>query len=299
MSDMNKLTKTGMVAVAMIVAISCSNEKETPEGVKYTVVESGDGRVAKPGEVVVMEVSIRDKKDSAWFDSRKAGMPEMIMIRHDSVKKSEYGIIFRLTSAGDSITMTVPARDFFERTWIQPVPPGIDPLSPFTFYVKTTHVLDSMTAIKMRDSLEQGARAKWEREQAAQSSNQLAVDTTMIDEHLAGKNVKAQTTASGLRYIITKQGNGPKAVDGQVASVKYKGYLLSGTTFDEGEYSFPIGQRQVIQGWDEIVTLMNVGTKLTVYIPSGLAYGSQRRSQEILENTVLVFDMELKDLKNQ
>ena len=290
-----------MFAFAMTIAISCSNEKETPEGVKYTVVKSGDGRVARPGEVVVMEVSIRDKKDSAWFDSRKAGMPEMIMIRHDSVKKSEYGIIelFRLTSVGDSITMTVPARDFFERTWIQPVPPGVDPLSPFTFYVKTTHVLDSMTAINLRDSLERGARAKWEKEQQAQSSNQLAVDTTMIDEYIAGKNLKAQTTASGLRYIVAKQGKGPMAVDGQVASVKYKGYLLSGTVFDEGEYSFPIGQRQVIQGWDEVVTLMNVGTKLTVYIPSGLAYGPQRRSQEILENTVLVFDMELQDLKNQ
>ncbi|HZX74357.1 MAG TPA: FKBP-type peptidyl-prolyl cis-trans isomerase [Cyclobacteriaceae bacterium] len=37
---------------------------------------------------------------------------------------------------------------------------------------------------------------------------------------------------------------------------------------------------------------------MTVYIPSTLGYGAQRRSQEILENSILIFDMEMVDITN-
>ena len=140
---------------------------------------------------------------------------------------------------------------------------------------------------------------KLQEEALAHSANQLGLDATMIDEHLASNNIKAEKTDSGIRYVIKKKGKGPMAVNGQIATVAYKGYLLTGKTFDEGSYTFPIGAGQVIQGWDQTLLLMNVGTKLTAYIPSTLAYGSSRRSEDILENTILVFDMELTDLKNQ
>jgi FKBP-type peptidyl-prolyl cis-trans isomerase FkpA len=289
------------VFAALVIAACNSESGKTPQGVGYKVIREGDGRVAKPGEVVVMEIAVRDDEDSAWFDSRKAGLPEMIMIRNDSFKKDEYGImeLFRLVSTGDSVLMTVPARDFFERTWRQPVPPGVDPLSPFTIHVATTHVLDSASAIAMRTELFEAHERKLDEEARAHTASQLALDTTMINEHLAANKVRAEKTESGLRYVIKKEGKGPTAVNGQIATVKYKGYLLTGKTFDEGEYTFPIGVSQVIQGWDEILLLMKVGTQLTVYVPSTLAYGNMRRSEDILENTILVFDMELQDLKNQ
>jgi FKBP-type peptidyl-prolyl cis-trans isomerase FkpA len=298
----NRRTIAGVsIVFAALVIAACSSEKETPQGLKYTVVREGDGRVANPGEVVVMDIAVVDDKDSAWFDSREAGMSEMFMVRPDSFKKDEYGIVelFRLASTGDSLTMTISAKDFFERTWMQPVPAGVDPESPFTARVATRHVLDSMSAMKMRTELYEKAQKKMQEDAYAQSAGQLAVDTTMIDEHLAGQQMKAETTPSGMRYIIKKKGSGPVTVNGQMATVEYKGYLLNGTVFDQGSYTFPVGARQVIQGWDEILLLMNKGTSLTVFIPSTLAYGNQRRSQEILENSILVFDMELKDLKNQ
>ncbi|MGC4021826.1 MAG: FKBP-type peptidyl-prolyl cis-trans isomerase [Cyclobacteriaceae bacterium] len=53
----------------------------------------------------------------------------------------------------------------------------------------------------------------------------------------------------------------------------------------------------VIGGWDEVLQLMNKGKKITVYIPSTLGYGAQRRSEVIVENSILVFDMELVNIK--
>jgi FKBP-type peptidyl-prolyl cis-trans isomerase len=42
---------------------------------------------------------------------------------------------------------------------------------------------------------------------------------------------------------------------------------------------------------------MSKGTKMTVYIPSTLAYGNRRASPIIGENSILVFDMEVVDVK--
>src|SRR6187399_1677226 len=98
----NKKIALGLtLALTGILIAACTGDKgKTPQGVEYTVVRKGDGRVAQPGEVVVLDVQIVDKNDSAWFDSRVSGLPEMIMIRHDSLKKDEYGImeLFRVVS---------------------------------------------------------------------------------------------------------------------------------------------------------------------------------------------------------
>jgi FKBP-type peptidyl-prolyl cis-trans isomerase len=53
----------------------------------------------------------------------------------------------------------------------------------------------------------------------------------------------------------------------------------------------------VIEGWEEAMQLMNKGSKMTVWIPSPMAYGNQKRSEEILENSILVFDMEMVDIE--
>jgi FKBP-type peptidyl-prolyl cis-trans isomerase len=144
---------------------------------------------------------------------------------------------------------------------------------------------------------------------------QLGKDITAIDDFLKAKNVTAQTTASGLRYIITKPGTGENAKAGQQVKIDYLGYLLNGKYFDtsiESEakknnlytqgrpYSpleLTVGAQQVIPGWEEAIQLMNKGSKMTVYIPSTLAYGNQRRGDVIAENSVLVFDMELIEVK--
>jgi FKBP-type peptidyl-prolyl cis-trans isomerase len=57
-----------------------------------------------------------------------------------------------------------------------------------------------------------------------------------------------------------------------------------------------VGVGQVIQGWDEGLTLLNEGAKATLYIPSPLAYGERKRSEVIVENSILVFDVELLEI---
>lgn len=60
---------------------------------------------------------------------------------------------------------------------------------------------------------------------------------------------------------------------------------------------FPIGQGMVIPGWEEGIMTMKKGGKCTFIIPSSLAYGTAGSPGVIPPNSVLVFDVELVDVK--
>jgi FKBP-type peptidyl-prolyl cis-trans isomerase len=109
----------------------------------------------------------------------------------------------------------------------------------------------------------------------------------------------AKKSASGLQYIIRKEGTGPSPVKGANVSVHYTGKLLNGTIFDSsvqrGEpIQFPVGTGRVIPGWDEGIMMMKQGEKRTLVIPPELGYG-QRATGPIPANAWLVFDVELVD----
>ena len=107
---------------------------------------------------------------------------------------------------------------------------------------------------------------------------------------------KAEKTASGLMYVVLKEGDGPAPKPTDMVQVKYKGWLLSGEVFDSGEIGFSL-KRGVIQGWLEGVAMMKVGGKRRLIIPPQLAYAEHGKGQAIPPNTVLVFDVELLEIK--
>lgn len=104
------------------------------------------------------------------------------------------------------------------------------------------------------------------------------------------------TTDSGLQYMVMEEGGGPKPAPDDRVTVHYKGTLLDGTEFDSS-YSrgqpatFPVNG--VIQGWQEAIPLMNVGSKYKLWIPPELAYGAQGQGPVIGPNQTLVFEVEL------
>ncbi|MEP0132242.1 MAG: peptidylprolyl isomerase [Eudoraea sp.] len=109
-------------------------------------------------------------------------------------------------------------------------------------------------------------------------------------------------TNSGLRYKILKKGDGNKAANGNTVSVHYEGSLTNGQVFDSSyqrnqPIDFQLGIGQVIPGWDEGISLLNVGDKARFVIPSELGYGSAGAGGVIPPNATLVFDVELMEVK--
>jgi FKBP-type peptidyl-prolyl cis-trans isomerase FklB len=130
------------------------------------------------------------------------------------------------------------------------------------------------------------------KEEAAKAGKQF------LEEN--GKREGVVTTESGLQYEVLKKAEGdqPKATD--VVSVHYEGKLTDGSVFDSSiERGSPIELpvSGVIPGWVEGLQLMHVGEKYKLYIPSELAYGEQSPTPAIPANSVLVFELELLEIK--
>ena len=135
---------------------------------------------------------------------------------------------------------------------------------------------------EMQDKQLQGAK------QAQASSDQFLVENA--------KKAGVKTTASGLQYVVQKEGTGKAPAADSIVKVHYTGKLVDGTVFDSsverGEpIEFPLNQ--VIAGWTEGLQLMKEGGKATLYIPSQLGYGEQGVPGTIPANSTLIFDVEL------
>jgi peptidylprolyl isomerase len=143
--------------------------------------------------------------------------------------------------------------------------------------------------------------------QAQQKKSAAVGDAKKKKEEEAKKKMESQTndlmkkatkTASGLMYIVTQPGAGPKPASGANVKVHYAGRLTDGTEFDNSfkrgqPIAFRVGTGMVIPGWDEGIMLMQKGEKRTLIIPSNLAYGPEGRPPVIPQNATLIFDVEL------
>ena len=101
-----------------------------------------------------------------------------------------------------------------------------------------------------------------------------------------------------LKIETISNGTGDKAEVGMLVSVHYTGKLEDGTVFDSSiprgqPFMFTLGQRQVIQGWEQGVLGMLVGEKRILTIPPELGYGAAGAGATIPPNATLVFDIEL------
>ncbi len=108
------------------------------------------------------------------------------------------------------------------------------------------------------------------------------------------------TTASGLKYIDAAEGKGEVSTVGDKVLVHYTGWLTDGTKFDSSKdrnqpFTVQIGQRRVIQGWEEGLQGMKPGGRRILIIPPDLGYG-ERAMGPIPSNATLIFEVELLDI---
>ncbi|WP_208977727.1 FKBP-type peptidyl-prolyl cis-trans isomerase [Labrenzia sp. 011] len=101
-----------------------------------------------------------------------------------------------------------------------------------------------------------------------------------------------------------EKGTGEEANVGETVVVHYTGWLMDGTKFDSSvdrgtPFSFTLGERRVIPGWEKGVEGMQVGGKRELIIPPGMAYGSQGAPGVIPPDATLKFEIELLDVKGK
>ena len=108
------------------------------------------------------------------------------------------------------------------------------------------------------------------------------------------------TLSADLEIKNNLEGDGVEILNHSKIKVHYIGTLEDGTKFDSsydrGEpFSFQIGLRQVIEGWETGIIGMKVGGKRTLIIPPELGYGKRGAGELIPPNSTLIFDIEIID----
>lgn len=128
------------------------------------------------------------------------------------------------------------------------------------------------------------------------ASEQLKEDIKLIETYLQDSSLIAESTASGLYYIIEEEGTGNSPNLSSVIIANYKGKLLNGDVIDEGTVKdYPL--YEYIKGWQEGLQFFKEGGTGTLFIPSGLGYGSVALPK-IPANSVLIFEVELIEVIN-
>ncbi|MGG7036559.1 MAG: peptidylprolyl isomerase [Flavobacterium sp.] len=133
-------------------------------------------------------------------------------------------------------------------------------------------------------------------EEKMEAEKREAANKMALKEFENGK-----TTASGLKYIVIKEGTGNMPTAASNVKVHYTGMFLDGKVFDSSvERGEPIdfNLNQVIKGWTEGVQLMKEGAKYKFYIPYQLAYGERGAGNVIPPKSDLIFEVELLKINN-
>jgi FKBP-type peptidyl-prolyl cis-trans isomerase FkpA len=307
-----------LLGLLVLLCVACKSEKETPSGLKFKVVKEGTGKPSKPGDVLVFNFKLVDSKDSVWSDTYKEGMPGAILIQDSAVIAQEDGLMqmLRMVVPGDSVTVAFTMKEFFEVLAKRPIPPTVDSTLSLTYRFKIDSITTREAIMAFQAKAQGEIMMKRYAEILENSKEQLEKDFAIIDAYLAEKKITAEKSALGVRYVISQPGTGENAKAGQTVSVQYSGYLLDGKLFDTSvkeiamkmgtyqpmrepyePYDVTINQTSVILGWHEALKHLNKGAKATVYIPSSMGYGVQGNGQMIGPNSVLVFELEIVELK--
>lgn len=116
-------------------------------------------------------------------------------------------------------------------------------------------------------------------------------DSDQIRKYLDDNHLTADSTSSGLYYIITVPGGSAHPSVTDHVTINYTGKLLNGDVFDSNpSATFVLGQ--LIPGMVEGLQLFGKGGEGTLIIPSDLGYGSNAQ-QGIPANSVIIFDIKL------
>jgi len=109
------------------------------------------------------------------------------------------------------------------------------------------------------------------------------------------------TLASGLQYKVLQKGTGVHhPTISSPCSCHYEGTLIDGSKFDSSyDRGTPttFAPNQVIKGWTEVMQMMVEGDEWELYIPSELGYGDSGSPPKIKGGDVLIFKMNLIEIK--
>jgi FKBP-type peptidyl-prolyl cis-trans isomerase len=130
----------------------------------------------------------------------------------------------------------------------------------------------------------------------------FTADTTAIVDYLHQHEVNAVTDSTGIRYVISNPGSGPAPTWFQKLKFTIVGKsLATGTQFYSGTSApsdlFDSRMVDYVNGIQFGLSKIGVGGKITVYVPSGLAFGTtEDPSTNLPANSNVIYEVQLTEI---
>lgn len=303
---MKKVLSIALAAMTCAVLMTaCNNNfKKTANGLEYRFETTvADGQQPQAGDLLVGELILRLEGDTLFTN---AGNPDRIFqVAERTMFKGDIQEGLLMMHVGDKAIFKIPADSIASFMGANQMPKQYQQGAGQSFYYEV-----SLMDIVTKDELAQ-EQANYVKEMESRKENEAAT----LSKYIADNNITAKPTNSGLYIIIKEKGNGPKVAEGKKVTVNYTGRTVEGNMFDTSReadakeggiymngreynpFSYTVGAQPMIKGWEEGLMGQTVGTKLTLVMPSEIAYGSRGAGKDIQPYTSLVFDITIESVE--
>jgi FKBP-type peptidyl-prolyl cis-trans isomerase FkpA len=278
------------------------------KSLEYKIFETGQGAYIKDSDMVLVNL-IQMVGDTEINNSLKRTKEPFLTAFYKGNSNSIGPLFFQLR-AGDSIVLRRNVDSFYsERKKPAYYKPGDEVLELY----KVVKIIAKPQRDSLTKAIEQSVedaknRIADERQRDPEHRKALAKrDRVMMLEYCGLNDIMPEITSSGLFYAITKPGIGPEIKKGNKVKLNYTCYLLDGRIFDSNiddtygkvkPLEFVVGKAKLLEGFAEGIMYANKGCKMTIIIPSLMAFGEFPPKNSIAEpNSILRYDIEILDVK--
>ena len=300
-----------LLTVLSLLFTSCSQPqpfKKAKDGSQYKIIKSKSGKKVMTGNYMELYAVVK-YKDSLLGSSFEDGMPQYAP--YDTAQfPPVFKEIFKDVNVGDSIIVKFSTDSLIAKNQAAPF------MKKGQFITQSFKIENAYATKEQSDSAAKThlvvAKAKSYKKITEQIGKeisttlapQLKIDDQILADFINKKGIKATKTDWGTYVVVNTPGTGDNLNEKSIALVNYTGKTLVDSVFDSNvdpkfghlePYSVDMSAYGVVPGWIDGLKMLKKGSKATLFIPSGLAYGKNGRPG-IKPNENLVFDMEVVDL---
>jgi FKBP-type peptidyl-prolyl cis-trans isomerase len=278
--------------LAAILAVSCSNSKypdykESDNGLYFKLVTDEDGVLPNVGDYMKVDIQYITWTDSVFFDSKSEILPVWIPVEKPTFRGDIMEGLAML-SVGDSASFILRTDSFFIRTI------GAARIPDFAAKDSMMYVNVKVLDIKSQDEFAQERQLIDQDLEVQYEQLRVKEEVEMVD-YLKVNNINQKPTESGLIFIPVKNVTGPRLQIGQKVKCHYTGSFIDGQIFDSSIGMEPlevvVGSPDLIDGFNEALLLMNVGSEAKAIIPSSIGFGKSEINSPIPPYATLVFEI--------
>ena len=187
--------------------VDVSGFEKTNSGMHYKFyIKNENGRKAKSGDMITLNMVHRSENDSVFYSSSDYSYPYTVAMMKSRATPDFYEAL-EMMAEGDSATFIFDSETYYKNTFgTTELPPYIKKGSKMLFDIR---IIDFKTKSEMAY------------EQMKMIEGTIKDEEKAIQEYIKKNNIKSESGSSGLYYVELKEGTGKKAEEGSLVRVNY------------------------------------------------------------------------------